>query len=141
MQTIFAWILMGCVIAAGYPWSAWLLSKSPQPSSKWLSLLLTLALSMGLLTLLMFWEALLGISFNLWAITVPYFALMLPGLLLWWRGRNASKSQEIVVSKTTENRLAKWIAGGLLIVISTAIFFNAAYWPFHRDDTLGIYNR
>jgi 4-amino-4-deoxy-L-arabinose transferase-like glycosyltransferase len=141
IQTIFAWILAGCVVAAGYPWSAWLLSKSRQPCNRWLTMLLTLALSVGVLTLLMFWESLLGIAFNLWAITLPYFALMLPGLFLWWWGRKSAEQQKNIPSPTVENRSAKWIAGLILVVVSAAIFFNAVYWPFHRDDTLGIYNR
>ncbi|MEO8612580.1 MAG: glycosyltransferase family 39 protein [Chloroflexota bacterium] len=141
MQTIFAWILTAVIIAAGYPWSAWLLSKSKSPRSQWLTSLLALALSIGLLTLLMFWESLLGIALNLWAITIPYFVLMLPGLMLWWRGRNTSPQPESGLPKTSEHRFARWFGGGILIAISAAIFFNAAYWPFHRDDTLGIYHR
>jgi hypothetical protein len=141
MQTIFAWILTGCVIAAGYPWSAWLLSKSLQPSSKWLTSLLSLALSIGILTLVMFWESVLGIPFNLWGVTLPYFVLMLPGFLLWWRSRNTTAPQEIILAKSAEGHFPRWFAGGILIVISAAIFFNAVYWPFHRDDTLGIYHR
>lgn len=138
MQTIFAWILSGLVIAASYPWSVWLLSKSKQPSSRWLAALLTLALSIGALTLLMFWEALLGVTFDVWAITLPYFALMLPGLWLWWRGRKTQvKAQP---SSTADNRM-RWLAGAVLVAISAAIFLNAVYWPFHRDDTLGIYHR
>ncbi|MBZ0288564.1 MAG: glycosyltransferase family 39 protein [Anaerolineae bacterium] len=138
MQTILAWILVGGVIAAGYPWSAWLLSKSKLPHSRWLTALFTLALSIGGLTLLMFWEALLEIPLSVWAITVPYFALMLPGEVLWWRGRNASVAES---PKLATNRFPRWLAGGILVAISAAIFFNAVYWPFHREDTLGIYHR
>src|SRR5262245_19256152 len=141
MQTIFAWILIGCVIAAGYPWSAWLVSKSPRPPTYWLTILFALALSIGTLTLLLFLVSSIGIPFNLWTITLPYFVLMLPGFALWWRGRNTLPLPEVAIRESSEGRFARCFARGILVTISAAIFFNATYWPFHREDTLGIYHR
>jgi 4-amino-4-deoxy-L-arabinose transferase-like glycosyltransferase len=86
----------------------------------------------------MFWEALLGITFHFLGITLPYFAMMVPGLALWWR---SPMTRDHASSETLTERIPRWLAGGILIGIGAAIFFNAVYWPFHREDTLGIYHR
>jgi len=142
MQALFPWILVTLVIAAAYPWSNWLLTQAERRDGLWLTLLLTLSLSMGTLTLLMFWESLIGIVFNLWGITLPYFGLMLPGFWLWCRVRRPDATRRIVFpDQDKRRRLSRWFGGGLLALISSAIVFNAAYWPFYRDDALGIYHR
>jgi 4-amino-4-deoxy-L-arabinose transferase-like glycosyltransferase len=139
MQTIFAWILVVLVIAAAYPWANWLLRQAPHPSGFLLTALLTLPLSIGILTLLMFWEGLLRVSFSVWAITLPYFALMLPGWWLWRRGdipildRNPGDTNQ---SSPVIRRLS-----ACLLLISIAILFNAVYWPFSKDDAVAIYHR
>lgn len=138
MQTLFAWILVGCVILAAYPWSAWFLSRGKQPDDQWLRLLVTLMMSIGTLTLVMLWEALAGIAFSLWTITLPYFGLMLPGVWLWSRRR--LKNGILPDLSPGQNFGHRYIAL-LPILISAAILFNGAYWPFYRDDTLGIYHR
>ncbi len=135
MQTVFAWLLTGLMLAAPYPWAAWLLTKSPAPiSSGWLPVLLTLALSTGGLALLMFWQSLMGIAFSVWGITLPYLALMLIGGLLWLRAGKPRTSFSWPVSRP------EWFALAIIILISAAILFNAIYWPFSRDDTRAIYH-
>jgi 4-amino-4-deoxy-L-arabinose transferase-like glycosyltransferase len=142
MQTLLAWILVTLVIAGAYPWSAWLLTRSNRSDGMWLTLLLTLSLSIGALTLLMFWESLFGISFSLWTITLPYLGLMLPGFWLWRRGQSKERPQSIESrNQPSLYSIPRWFAGSMLALISAAILFNAAYWPFYRDDTLGIYHR
>lgn len=123
MTAGIAWILVGLTLAAGYGWAARLLRQQD-----WLTVLLGLALGVGALTLIMFWESLLGISLTLAGIVLPYFALMLPG---WWR-----------VRPPLPHLPASWDRRFMLLIllaISAAVLFNGAYWPFYRDDTLGIY--
>lgn len=133
IQTLFAWFLIAGVLIAAYPWTAWLLAR--HADSGWLPILLALALAVGALTLLMFGQAMLGIRFNLWAITLPYLALMLPGWWLWRRDR---------IGLVLPQMPASWIARlalALIGLVSAAVLLNAVYWPFYRDDTLGIYAR
>jgi 4-amino-4-deoxy-L-arabinose transferase-like glycosyltransferase len=120
---VIAWVLVGLTLCAGYGWAARLLRGGGL-----LAALLGLALSVGALTLIMLWEGLLGIPFSFAGIALPCFALMLPG---FWHLR------------LTLPRLPRsWSERFMLLVIlaiSAAALFNGAYWPFHRDDTLGIY--
>ncbi len=138
MVLIFPWILLAVVILSAYPWSLWLLSLSPIRESLLLPLLLTLALSIGLLTLLMFWEALLGFPLNRCGVTLPYLVLMLPGWLLWWRMRSRQTPSPDVIHV---GRRFRWFAALLLVLIAAGIVFNAVYWPFSREDALAIYHR
>ncbi len=131
MQTFFAWVLTALVILAAYAWADWFISRSPAASNDiWLPLLVTLALSTGSLTLIMFWEALLGLSLTLWGSLIPYFCLMLPG---WWLHRPTRP--KLAIPKTTPRRILL----SLLLLICAGILFNSVYWPFNRADTLGIY--
>jgi 4-amino-4-deoxy-L-arabinose transferase-like glycosyltransferase len=138
MQTLVAWLLMGFVLLAGYPWAAWLLAKNPRDDGRWLTLLVGVSVSLGTLTLLMFWQAVIGIPLSLWAITIPYVALMLPGWLLWWRLRSVQSSQ---TQRRNPYSLLRRFTLFILILISAAILLNAVYWPFSRDDALRIYAR
>lgn len=132
-QTLLAWLLVTGVLLAAYPWSAWLVARSPRADSRWLPTLLALAVSVGALTLLMFWQSVIGLRFSLWGITLPYLALMLPGWWLW-RGRG------LVLPPLPASRM-EWFMLLLMALVSAAVFVNAVYWPFYRDDTLGIYAR
>jgi 4-amino-4-deoxy-L-arabinose transferase-like glycosyltransferase len=120
---MLAWVLVGLTLAAGYGWAARLLREQG-----WLTVLLGLALSIVMLTLLMLGESLLGMKLTLPSVALPYFALMLPG---WWRIRLAHPR----LPRTRGERFALL----LLLVLAGAICFNGVYWPFHRPDTLGIY--
>ena len=83
---------------------------------------------MGALTLIMLAEGLVGIPFTLAGIALPYFALMLPG---WWRFR--FEPPRMPASWTERFVLL------ILVLLAGAILFNGAYWPFSRDDAIGIY--
>lgn len=135
IQTVFAWLLIGFILLAAYPWAAWLRARGSRDDGFWLPILLALTLSIGTLTLLMFWEAVIGLSFDLWPITLPYFLLMLPGWLLWKR-RGVGISLPRLPTSWQER-----LALALISVVSIAVLVNSAYWPFYRDDTLGIYAR
>jgi 4-amino-4-deoxy-L-arabinose transferase-like glycosyltransferase len=130
IQTLFAWILVGLLIAFAYPSAAWLVK-----GQRTLSLTLTPGLAIGLLSLVMFWEGLLRIPFTIPGIVIPYLLLMLPGWLAFLRGRRAKR--EACVEPPRMERLPLL----LLSLISLAVLLNAAYWPFYKDDTLGIYAR
>ena len=126
MQTPLAWVLMGLILLAGYPSAAWILRDDPEPTLK---VLLALALATGTLSLIMFWESLLGIPFTVIGIALPYFVVMLPGAAWWRRQPKRFSFQRPRIHLTLIIPLA----------VSLAILFNAAYFPFYRDDTLGIY--
>lgn len=135
MQTVFAWLLLGFILLAAYPCAAWLLSHTQRHDDFWLPVLLALALGVGTLTLLMFWLALLGLPFQLWTITLLYFTLMLPGWLLWKRHGLTLRLPRFPASRLERFALV------LIGLVSAAVLFNSGYWPFYRDDTLGIYAR
>jgi hypothetical protein len=130
-------VLCGSILLAGYPWSAWLLAKNPRNDGRWLTLLVGFAFSLGALTLIMFWEAALGLPLNLWAISLPLAGLALLGWVLWRRHTRPLPA----ASSNSERHWLLWVAAGILILVCAAILFNAAYWPFSRSDVLGIYGR
>ena len=117
------WLLVGLTLAAGYGWATRLLREQ-----NWLTVLLGLALSVGVISMIMLWEGLLNISFSLIGIALPYFALMLPG---WWHVRLSLPG----IPSGWEKRFALLI----LLAVCALELFNGAYWPFYRDDTMGIY--
>jgi hypothetical protein len=127
MQTLSAWLLFGLLLAAAYPTATWILRDEPE---RLLKLLLALGLAPGIFSLLMFAESLIGLPFSVLNIAAPYFALMLPGTLWWLR---QPKSWSLAVPPQARLTLL------LLTLVSTAVLFNALYFPFYRDDTLGIY--
>lgn len=125
--SLFAWALAALLLVAAYPTAAWAMREEDSPALK---ALLGLAGAVGLLSLIMFWEGLLGIRFTVIGIVIPYAALLLPGAIWWLR-----QPRRFALRLPRETLFAVVILGG----ISAAIFFNAAYFPFYRDDTLGIY--
>ncbi|MBZ0275627.1 MAG: glycosyltransferase family 39 protein [Anaerolineae bacterium] len=138
MQTVFAWILVGLVIAAAYPLADYLLARSPRrEDGRWLAVLLTLALAVGVLTQIMLWEGLLGIRYTLITVTVPYGAVMAAGWALWRRRTRQALSLRSLLPRTWTARLALLP----LVLVAGAVLFNAVYWPFSKEDVLAIYHR
>lgn len=136
MQAILPWLLVGLTLIAAWPWAHWLLARySSQDDGPWLASLLALALSTGTLTLVMFWQALAGVRLDVPGIAIPYFALMLPGGWLWWRGGHPGPTLPYPRSKLG------WLAALVLVAIAGGVIFNSVYWPFWRDDALGNYAR
>jgi 4-amino-4-deoxy-L-arabinose transferase-like glycosyltransferase len=130
IQTVFAWILVGLLMIAAYPSTYWLAR-----GQRALSLTLTHGLATGILSLVMFWEGWLGIRFTVSGIVSLYLFLMLPGWIVFFRGRR--EVRQAVAERPHLERLPLL----MLSVISLAVLLNAAYWPFYKDDTLGIYAR
>jgi 4-amino-4-deoxy-L-arabinose transferase-like glycosyltransferase len=148
IQTIAAYLLVAFVIVSAFPWAA-LLLKAASPV---FTAAVTLALSIGTLTLVMLWEGLLGVPFSTLGITLPHLLLMLPGAILWWRGRQAAGNSRTDISpastgavlRAESQSVSEWMRAKrlpllLLVAVCAAVLFNAVYWPFHRDDALGIY--
>jgi len=138
MEMFFAWILVICACFAATPWAAWLLAKNPRHDGRWLTLTLGLALSVGALTLVMFWESLLGLPLSLPAVTLPYAALALAGWVVR-RKSNRTPLPSPQPWRGREKQAAKWVAGIILLAVSGAVLFNAVYWPFYRPDAVAIY--
>ena len=138
MQTLFAWLLTGFHYTTAYPWAAWLVTRSPRQDSAWLPPLVSLAVSAGGLSLVMFWQSMLGIPFSTAGITLTYAALMLPGAVLWWK---STRTLPPTPPRTQGGERWNLLALFLLLLISAAILFNAVYWPFSRADAVGIYHR
>ena len=133
MQTLFAWLVVVLLPVAALPWSLWLLASTRRRPDWPLAAALSLGLAFGGLTLLMFWTSFLGLPFHELALTLLTLLLCAPGLVLWLRaGRPWPPTPRL-------NRWS-WLAALLLAAIAAAILFNAAYWPFSRDDALGIYH-
>ncbi len=135
MSMLTGWILAGFTLAAAYPWAVWFVARDGENADFLLSILLSLALSSGTLALVMFWQALAGIHFSLGSVALPYFALMLPGGWLWWR--SGSRMPRFRLPAAWPERIAL----ALLVILSAGVVFNSIYWPFTREDTLGIYAR
>jgi 4-amino-4-deoxy-L-arabinose transferase-like glycosyltransferase len=94
-------------------------------------------LSVGAIGLILQLEGQIGIRFNVWAVTLPYLALMLPG---WWLHK--TDRQKRVPTDHRGVGMPFWasvILFLLLLIISAAILFNAAYWPFYLPDARAIY--
>lgn len=135
MQTILAWLAVPLLLCAAYPWASWTLAQTSHRGDLALALCLTLALSVGALTQVMLWQSVFNIPFDLWGITVPYMALALLGWLLWRRAR---------LPRLRPARPRGALPMTALVVcalVSAAVLFNTVYWPFSRDDALGIYDR
>jgi 4-amino-4-deoxy-L-arabinose transferase-like glycosyltransferase len=133
MDTIIGWLFVIGVLIAAWPWSVWLVTRSGDRPHFWLPVLLMLALSTGTLSLVMFWQMLAGVRLSLWSATLPYAALMLPGMWLWQR--DGAKRFSMMLPRTWPERLTL----ALLLLICAGALFNSLYWPFSREDALGIY--
>lgn len=133
MQTLLAWLVVGLLPVVALPWGLWLLARTDRRPDWPLAAALSLSLAYGGLTLLMFWTALLGVPFNPLALTLLTLLACAPGFVQWRRAGSPWPPRP---------RLAHWsaLAALLLAAIAAAILFNAVYWPFSRDDALGIYH-
>jgi 4-amino-4-deoxy-L-arabinose transferase-like glycosyltransferase len=133
-QPFFAWLLVPLILLAAYGWSAWLTSQIANEASHMLIIALTLALSIGALTQVMFWMSLLGMRLDAVMVTAVYALAMLPG---WWLWRRVAITHLSPMNRPLQKQL---LPIAILLAIAAAILFNAAYWPFSRDDAVGIYD-
>ncbi len=112
-----------------------LVTEETVSDRRWLTWCVALALGIGVLTLLMFWESLLGLPLTVGGVTLLYALLALIGWMLRRR-----LPRPISVAETLASTWPERLATLALIGIAAAILFNAAYWPFSREDAIGIYD-
>jgi 4-amino-4-deoxy-L-arabinose transferase-like glycosyltransferase len=158
LQTLFAWLLVAAILASAYPLARALLAFSPQREGVWLTVLLALGLAVGILTLLMFWMGVFGIAYDVGAITLAYGLCIGISTMLLRRmavangiasrasadGKNATHVMNTAYGADDKNAVptTKSTFGTLyfaLLLIAASILFNAVYFPFSRDDAVGIY--
>ncbi len=135
MQLAVAMVLTGFGAVFAYGWACRLL---PRGRRHWPDLaLVTLGLSLGGLTLWMFWVAfLLPGRLNLATALAGPAALGGFGLWASWR----DWTPDTINSATAPwRRMLDSVLVCLVSVTSAAILFNSVYWPFSEEDALAIY--
>ncbi len=132
IQTLIAWALIALLFASAYPLARGLLLRSPIDDGCALDAALTLSLAVGLLTLIMLVLGLLRIGFSILSVGLPY--VLIVGIGGWLLNRGT-----VAIRQHGHGRSRYVIAAVLVGLVSLAVLFNAAYWPFSRDDALGIY--
>jgi 4-amino-4-deoxy-L-arabinose transferase-like glycosyltransferase len=131
MNELFPWLIVLLTVAAAYPTVHYLVHRNPQAYNLALAISLTPGFAVGLITLVMFWIALLGRQVTILETLLIYVALMLPGCV-WFLRRLFNQSR--VWQAPTPDRIAY-----PLLLIGSAILFNGIQWPFYTQDALGIY--
>ncbi len=135
---LLGWMILGYILLAAWPWSRWATARSSSAEDQLLlSLILSIGLGCGVLSLLMLWVGLFGIRIEAALITALYTAVMLPGWFRWWRERKHFPHK----SEPDPLNGWQWLTLVSISLICAGIVFNAAYWPFSKADTLGIYHR
>ncbi len=89
------------------------------------------AWGLGTLALILFWLALVGIGWSMLLIAVVWAVALVAG----WR---VSLRLTMRDDEAPLNPVERLLIGAIILV-AAAILFNAAYFPFSRDDALGIY--
>nr|PZN58066.1 MAG: hypothetical protein DIU68_02820 [Chloroflexota bacterium] len=134
IMDILAWLLVIAIHIGAFPWAVWLSARLNHGRPELaMTTALTLTASAGALTLAMFWLSLAGLPLTVPLITFVYLLLMLPGWLAWQRLG--------FIKPPLRSATGPYAVPVLLIAaIAAAVVFNAVYWPFSRDDALGIYH-
>lgn len=73
------------------------------------------------------------IPFRLLTILLPFLVVCAPGMVLWW-----CQPAPATPTQSQSSRLI-FVGRMVTLLVSAAILFNAVYWPFYKQDTLGIY--
>jgi len=126
---MIAFGLLGATLVASRGWAK-SLTRSIRLDHSLLTLLTTLALSVGGVTTVMLYIGLGNLPLGIAAVFFPYLVLMGIGWVVMWRSTSTTPLVTVRVPA-----VFWWIT----IPISIAIVFNGMYWGFYRDDTLGIY--
>ena len=125
--------VFGAIFAYG-----WACRLMPRGRRHWLDLaLVTLGLSLGGLTLWMFWVALM-LPGRLNLTTALAGPAALGGIGLWASWRDWTPDT-INSGPASWRRMLDGVFVCLVGVTSAAILFNAVYWPFSEEDALAIY--
>ncbi len=135
MRLTIGIVLTGFGTVFAYGWACRLMPRGRRP---WLDLaLVPLALSLGGLTLWMFWVALL-LPGRLNLATALAGPAVLGGIGLWTSWRDWAPDTP-APGTTPCGRVLDWVLVCLVSVTCAAILFNSAYWPFSEEDALAIY--
>ncbi|MEB2289001.1 MAG: glycosyltransferase family 39 protein [Anaerolineae bacterium] len=129
--------LWGLAFAA--PWAWWLLP--PRRRAGIALALLTLALSLGALTLWMLALTLAG-ALSLGAVRVGTLAVFGAGMAACWRaGARLARPRRKAGGIGGVIRRHPLAAGTLAVLVGLAalVVFNALYWPFYAPDAVSIY--
>jgi hypothetical protein len=129
------WLMIAGVFLAAVGWSAWLAQRSAIDANFSLILALTIALGSGVLSQIMLWLGLLRLPITFGMTTTIYLVVMLPGFALAVRDGALHLPRPMPLSPLATFGLA------ITAAVSAAVLINAALWPFHHDDALGIYGR
>ncbi len=139
MQVILAWATVLVVLVVPYPSTVWLLKRGSFSPDKWLALILTVGLGIGMLTWLMMVEGMLGIPFELWSILLPYLIAFIPGTWRWWREKPQTINIVSELELPTKPKHIMFVGRLVVTLVSAAILLNAIYWPFYKADAVAIY--
>ncbi len=138
IDSLVPWLAAAFSLVWAYPWTRWLLGRTPGGDDRVLIVALTPALSLGgLAWLLMALAAISPALPTAGPLTALLLALAAAGGWLWWR---KSAGSSVPAPARDSNRHPAAIAAVLAIVAVIALtLFNAAYWPFGEDDALTLY--
>lgn len=163
LQTLFSWLLIALLVPAAYPLARRLLARSPVHDGTILTWTLALALAPGILTLTMFWLGMLGIAFDVAVMGILFWVLGSGFIVLssqfavrsaQYRVQSAGSHEHRTQNPEPETqnselrtpnlelrtRYSSLVTRYCLLAIALAVVFNAAYWPFTRDDAVGVYH-
>ncbi len=136
MMGALAWLLTLVALVGMYPWTRVLLRRD---SDLILIAMVTLALSVGALSLILMWIGIVGLPIE-WRLATALYAIVIAAGLILWRTRvesNQPSPKQIVLPVTWQTlRRITLIAIGIMTVL---ILFNVIYWPLGIDDALAIY--
>ena len=128
------WIWITVIILSALPWALYFRLGSDDNKSNALTICLSLTFSLGSISLIMLTLGILGVTLRFWLISILYLFIMNLGWIFAWRNKG-----DIALKNSWPFgfiRRSIWI---ICFVIAAAQIINASYWPFFREDTLGIY--
>ena len=128
------WIWIAFIILSALPWALYFRLGSEDNKSNALVFCLCLTFSLGSISLIMLALGILGISLRFWLISLLYLFIMNLGWIFVWRNKGSIALTNLWPFGYIRRSI--WI---FCIAIAAAQIMNASYWPFFRDDTLGIY--
>jgi hypothetical protein len=138
MAFLLTALIVGFGLTCGYGYACWLLPERRRTTL--ILVVATLGLSLGMLTLVMFWIALLFPG-RLDLEGVLGVCVLCSGLGLW-----LSRGRWLPWAELSPPRWSFWLqrpalAGlaSIALIVSAGVIFNAAYWPFVDWDALAIY--
>ncbi|MEP7284865.1 MAG: glycosyltransferase family 39 protein [Chloroflexota bacterium] len=142
-MSLLVWPLTLLSLIFMYPWARWLLHRAEGRAmlptyNPLLSVLTTVGLSIGTLSLVMLWMGLLGIRLDWRLAALVCLVIGASGLFAKDKPSLLHDTPAYAAPPEPLQKLARaaWI---IITVLCGLILFNAVYWPFGIDDALVIY--